>query len=783
VKTPLALGVFLGLLGFLPLLGGPRYEAALAAGLVGPLWAGIDVALRSTARIDKLRALNQTDDVPRQVLGGALTAQALQCALRYITVILVVAALHGLRDGFCEPGLGWGLLLLGPCLGVLLSCQVAAFLSLILASVLPVRVSHFLFAALTVGASMSMVLGSAALRLHDIYSTPVVFAYDAYVGFFSGPIYDTVAYNLQKLLVFRIGTFFSLGAMMALMSLLVFRSSKRQTGSGVRTLPLTPGRLWALVLALVSAMASVGHAQAGKKLGFTQSADSIRSSLGMKTQAGPCTVYYSTKVKTRVARLLAFECVGHVQQLAEYFEVEPLEKVAIYLFENSEEKRDYMGAANTYIAKPWRKEIYLQPGGFPHPVLGHELAHIVAGEFGQGPFRISGLLGGLIPDPGRIEGFAEAASPHEHSMGTLHEWTAAMKKLELLPHLDSIFRLNFFVTSAARSYSAAGSFVDFVREKQGATVLKQWYGGASLEALTEQSRDELEKSWHQFLDETRVSSSVMSLSKPRFSRPGVFDRRCPHAVARARSGARTACAVQEKKSQRLRERAVYLDPLQVDLQLQAPVCAFYAGHIEKSIELSRSELEKKELYSAPARRAAQEFLGDTLWRQGNVNKAKAAYKTVLDGTFRRGTLRGLDLKLWGLQQGAQVQEALLNLLLPKKAGAFSSTLQLERWRTQEKHGEVAAYLLARVALRENRPGDEAYYLNSLNAQKLPLKSLRRETLRAKMLLACKGRMKGEKKHHLALALKNYLAHGLSPSEKRQATRVSARCEFTALHNE
>ena len=38
-----------------------------------------------------------------------------------------------------------------------------------------------------------------------------------------------------------------------------------------------------------------------------------------------------------------------------------------------------MGAADTYIAKPWRREVYVQAAGYPHPVLGHELMHVLAG--------------------------------------------------------------------------------------------------------------------------------------------------------------------------------------------------------------------------------------------------------------------------------------------------------------------------------------------------------------------------------------------------------------------
>ena len=44
-----------------------------------------------------------------------------------------------------------------------------------------------------------------------------------------------------------------------------------------------------------------------------------------------------------------------------------------------------MGAMRVYIAKPWRREVYLQLADFPHPVFAHELAHVVARNASSGP--------------------------------------------------------------------------------------------------------------------------------------------------------------------------------------------------------------------------------------------------------------------------------------------------------------------------------------------------------------------------------------------------------------
>ncbi|MFO0671405.1 MAG: hypothetical protein U0235_17530 [Polyangiaceae bacterium] len=89
-----------------------------------------------------------------------------------------------------------------------------------------------------------------------------------------------------------------------------------------------------------------------------------------------------------------------------------------------ERRKRFMGAGDTYIAKPWRREVYLQVAAYPHPVLAHELAHVVAGSFEVGPFRVAGRYGGLL-DQGMIEGVAVAAAP-EHDVLSELEWSRAM---------------------------------------------------------------------------------------------------------------------------------------------------------------------------------------------------------------------------------------------------------------------------------------------------------------------------------------------------------------------
>src|SRR2546430_9388137 len=158
------------------------------------------------------------------------------------------------------------------------------------------------------------------------------------------------------------------------------------------------------------------------------------------------------------ARLFARDCDEELPSIEKYFDVAPTGRVTAFLFRNSADKRRLMGAGDTFIAKPWRREVYLQPAGYPHPVLGHELAHVVAGSFAGGPFHIAGKWKGIKANPGLIERLAVAASP-DRDPPTPTEWSPAMLDPKLLPPGRPLASFDFLGENAAKSYNIAVAFV------------------------------------------------------------------------------------------------------------------------------------------------------------------------------------------------------------------------------------------------------------------------------------------------------------------------------------
>jgi hypothetical protein len=375
-------------------------------------------------------------------------------------------------------------------------------------------------------------------------------------------------------------------------------------------------------LGAAAAGASVLHTASGPELGHFQTTDTIRRELGHAAIAKRCDVLYPSGVLKRDAHMLARECDAHVAQLERYFETDGPERTTVFVFASADQKGALMGAASTFIAKPWREEIYVQGAGFPHRVLRHELAHVIAGSFGTGPFRVAGPLGGVIPDPGRIEGVAVAASPRQEEL-TLDEWAKAMKDLKLLPELERVFKLSFLGEPSSRAYVVAGAFITWFKTTHGTEALKSWYGGARLSDVANgKAITALERDWHAALDQISVSPQAMTVARARFDRPAIFGRTCPHVVDRLREEA--GWAIGRLDTDAARERygeVLLLDPGNLDARMGLAACALRDGKIDDA-KGAYDKLANDERLPEAIRASAVEARADIDLMGGAVAAAK-----------------------------------------------------------------------------------------------------------------------------------------------------------------
>lgn len=672
------------------LLRGPGYELALVFGLLGPFVASLWVAFGR----------------PRAPVSGSVVRGALVSA-----AVLLAAFLGGLQSPACERGEAYALMLLGPTLGTILAALSAeAALSLRQRAREPKVIPRVL-----VGLGVPMV--PLLIGLYGIYASPSVFAYSEFVGYFSGPIYDRVEYRFETLLSYRAGSVLLACGLAFLL------------------------RRWPLRFGILCLSGYLALRSFGDQLGHETSARSLERGLAGQVRFDGCLVTYAEEQTSRAdAELVARECAVHLRELAEYFEVEREREVVVRLFASVEEKARWTGAGRTYVAKPWRGEVYVHASGYPHPTLRHELAHIVAARFGRGPFRIAGELGGWIPDPGRIEGFAVAAAPHENSDGTLAEWARAQAVVGAMPPLRRLFQFGFYGESSARAYGAAGAFVAYLREEYGAGALRAWYGGRSLEELTGQTIAELESGFLRALERETVPEVVQSAARARYAGPATLERVCPHAVDRLLARAERTCSLDPRAAERLASEAWSWDPRARESSVFLSRCYLGAGAADDARRLL-GPVPGEPAWTEEEKR---EGLADLDWLEGRGEQALDTYRELLSEASSSGERRALWLKIWALTDArGSADEALIREVLAARAGPVEI---VSHWAESTDSAEsefLRSYLLGRALLALGQTGPAADAFLRARRERAPSLELEQENERNLVMSLCRERRSEE----------------------------------------
>lgn len=730
-------------IGFLPLFGGPGYEAALGLGLLLPLPLALMTASDALERapIEALR-------------------RALGLALALVAGAVGISVAHGARVGLCDPSEGLLLMALGPGMGALMASAWGTLSGLVAARAPRVRRSL----AFTLAAAGP--LGGIAISLARFLGGPMIFAFDPFAGFFAGTLYDTIIDAIPRLVTYRLGSLATLTALA--LALDVWAGRDAGFGAKVRAKP------WRSALALAATSASVASYLAGPKLGHYQTPDTIRAELGHFHDSERCRIVYASGIPSERVELLGRECDEHVRQLEGYFETRVEGPIGVLLFRSDTQKGALMGASRTYIAKPWLREVYLQDARYPHPVLGHELAHVIAGSFASGPFKVAGPFAGWIPDPGRIEGFAVAAAPREDSDQTLLEWSAALQELELLPDLRKIFRLTFLGEYSSKAYTVAGAFVTWLRERHGPRALRRWYAGEPLEAVTSgESLAKLEQEFRSALARVEVPARVLELARTRFDRPAIFARSCPHVVDRLLVDARRSLAELDlERAEHGFWSALRLDPESLSAREGLAACAIRRGDRDAALQKLEALAVDSSL-TLVERAMIWQQLGDRALVGGDLERARSDYDRAAELAFGEHEARTLDVKRYATESPAR--QALVDLLIGddrRGIDALEAGAGLGAWSSSEPGLGLADYLIARNLYQHARWERAAFHFDRALARELPLPRVEKEALRLRVLVAC---AQGDRETARA-TYRRYLERSDVGGARREGMqRFAARC--------
>ncbi len=712
----IAVAVILGAIGFLPLFGGPGYEHALATGLVVPSAAAVSVAWRLASTPAAARG-----DVLAWVARGA------GHGLLLAAVALGTAFVHALRVGICEL---WGALLyfvltagVGSVLGGVwgaVAGELAAALG---------RRPRLVAVLLAIGGPLSCVV----VGVYRFLSSPMVFAYDPFVGYFSGTLYDTVIDAGEALYTYRLGTLATLVATALVASVL----ERRERGARL-ALALAAAKV-RFVLGIACAALSVVNTAAGSHLGHWSTTSSIVKELGRERRGERCDVVYPKTTREQDAALLVKDCDEEVRAVEGVLGARGPERIRAFFFKDEQEKKRLMGAAHVYIAKPWREEVYLQLSGYPHPVLGHELAHVIAGSFGRGPFKIAGEAGGLLPNPGLIEGIAVFGSPHDDDLSDV-QWARAMKAIGILPPMKRVFSLTFLGDSSSKSYTLAGAYIAWVAKTYGTDKVRAWYAGGDLPTLVGKDWDTLESEYRAHLDGVPLPPEAESFARAKFGRPGIFGRKCPHLVDALRQEA-DACRDTQRYAEAIANyrAALSKDPLDHASRHGLAQTERRHGDRERGRVLLR-EIAAAERTPRTFRDRAEDALADADFLDGHHEAAAARYAKLASESLDEDVARTLEVKAIAAREPS-ARDAIQALLLGDAThgpDVFVGGVELGRWEASTSKSALVSYLVGRNLVQRGFFEQGAAALDEAASAEPPLPTARllRETLRQRAVAAC-----------------------------------------------
>ncbi|HVK88658.1 MAG TPA: hypothetical protein VM513_31280 [Kofleriaceae bacterium] len=531
----LVYGLALGLVPLFDVLG---YELAIATTLLA---APLGLDLGSAFARELARG-------PVSDRGGAFAVRALVrstvVAVALVLVLLLIPAVIAAVRGSWRPTCDWGF---GIEAYVYLPMTTGA-LAAMMGHAIGVLVGPRRVWCALVAIAVPLIL-VAFFALWRFFAAPPVFTYNAVLGYFPGNLYDE---NIELGSALAWSRLEQLAWVLAVLALAAwrldvpsFRAARAPRPAGRRIgAPLVAATCVAGALAL--------HAHGGE-LGYAIDSEDIAEALGGRLETEHFVIHYAdTEEIRKVIDVVARDHEFRYAQVVATLGAAPAGKIGSYYFATRDQKARWMGARDVEMAKPWRREIYLEHRPFPHGSLRHEIAHAVASEFGD-PWlgiaarRVLGLP--IAISPGLIEGLAVAADwPGDADRLSPHESVRVLQALGKQPTIGQLLSLQFFKFSSSAGYQTAGSFLRFLLERYGASNLRALYGsGGEFAGVYGKPLAALEGEWREMISTIELPASTIEATRERFRVGGVFSRPCPHAIAARLERARDARARGDRK--------------------------------------------------------------------------------------------------------------------------------------------------------------------------------------------------------------------------------------------
>jgi tetratricopeptide (TPR) repeat protein len=583
-----------------------------------------------------------------------------------------------------------------------------------------------------------LVVGSILVAVWRFAATPAIYAYDPFFGYYPGALYDEAVAVGRPLYWARLGH--------ALVALALLAASAQgldgyslQARLRASSRELVARRRGVRGLLLVLLLTAAGLHLKGGELGLYTDEATLRTELRGELVTPHFVLRYRPggPVDKDLA-LYAREHELRYKQLHALLGVEPTwrpgllsrlagiapppqpsgqpVRVTSYLFDSAEQKRRLIGAANTYIAKPWRRSVYLQHEAWPHPILRHELAHVFAGAAGDRLLRLS--LRGILPQPGLIEGLAVAADWRGGGL-TPHQAVKAMREDRIEPRLEQVLGLSFWAQPSSRAYTLVGSFCRFLLDKHGpAKLLRVYHDGgrpADFARVYGAPFSTLHAEWSAVIDAQPLDRRERELERERLRRPAVFHKVCAHELAVRKQKALALYAQGDAAGATALLRAVCADDPQEPQHL-AELMEFQwsAGRYDES-RATATALLAHPTQSMVLRGRALSRLGDIAVVKGELDEAAERFRQAEALPLDPSSARQLVARRLALEN-EPAGPLLLSVLVGVPLGGGAG-LAHPSGRPSERSDGLTAYTLAQAVQKAPDLGLARYVLGRFLQQR------------------------------------------------------------------
>lgn len=686
-----------GVLALFPLVGLHGVESALILGLLLPPF----VCALGAATLNAFFGF----ETPGR--GVDVMARAMGASLLVLLPALVLLGANAIHFRQCTPWEGLAFMLLGPGVGCLLAAAVGVWIAALLGGS---RAAPWI--------AWTVPLLSLGIPLWLLWSTPAVSAFGVFAGYYPGSLYDQGGALPDAYLSYRGATLLLIASLWMLFE--AAWQGRTRHASLVSGAKQSPGWLFVGFAGLTFVGALYWH---GEALSHRVSDSGVVEALG-KTEVGQrCIVHMPRELTPEAAARMVADCDFHVYFAEEALGVTSEAPVVAYLFRTAQEKKKLIGVGATYVAKPWRDEIYLQLTSWPHPVLGHEVVHVVAGAMASPPLKISGRFAGLLPNPGLIEGAAVSVAWRRVDGLDPDQWSRVMLEYEKLPQASKLMSLGFGTLPALRAYAAAGSLVRHLARTRGESALKKAYRSGEVSELVE-----LEKDWHSYLNTVPITEEDRAVAMVGLNRKSIFSAICPHQGTRLKAA--LSGDIKAADYERIIEscrKILAIDNR--DTGARAELVGALAASGEEDTAHAELDVLRDHLGAPqPTVARALEKLADAYWGREQPDRAAELYEELLGLPQPDDRARGRELKAIAIKLGGR-QSELIHDLLGGRQPARATAVHLARELGRLRSDGLGQYLEARQLIQEGRFDLALPLLEWARELGLPTARLRRENER------------------------------------------------------